>query len=87
MENITKPVDKSPDISLIMFLYLFNYLFDVMYVSFGGKWVNMGNMGQVFLTLYLYKYSILSDICHIVSHTKGIVFLLFFYYVLYRYNG
>jgi hypothetical protein len=41
VDNITKPVDKSPNISLIMFIYLFNYLFDVMYVSFGGKWVKV----------------------------------------------
>ena len=41
MDNITKPVDKSPNISFITFVYLFNYLFDVMYVSFGGKWVKV----------------------------------------------
>jgi hypothetical protein len=44
VENITKPVDKSPNISLIMFVYLFNYLFEVMYVSFGGKWVKVEHL-------------------------------------------
>ena len=86
VDNITKPVDKSPNFSFIMFVYLFNYLFDVMYVCFGGKWVKVEHMGQVFLTLYLYKYKTLSHIYHNVSHTKDIVFLLFFYYVLYMYS-
>lgn len=37
-------MDKCPNISYITFVYLFNYLFDVMYVSFGGKWVKVEHL-------------------------------------------
>ena len=56
MENITKPVDKSPNISLITFVYLFNYLFDVMYVSFGGKWVKVEHLCSSVKMIY-HQYS------------------------------
>ena len=52
VDNITNPVDKSPNISLITFVYLFNYLCDVMYVSFGGKWVKVEDLSSSVKSMY-----------------------------------